>query len=214
MLFAIARPILTLMLWICYPLKIYGKENIKHDGNTVIIFNHLCKMDVPMVGYLFKGKTYYLAKKEWFNNKFLAWIFSRMGGIPVDRDKPDLQSTKQALSVLKSGKRLCIFPEGTRNRTGSTDIMPLHGGAGMFAFKTQAKIIPINIHHKAKFWGKNYIYIGKSFDFSEFAGQRLDADLNDKLTEKMYNELVKAKAELEEILAKEKLVKSRKNKKD
>ena len=74
--FAIARPILTLMLWICYPLKIYGKENIKHDGNTVIICNHLCKMDVPMVGYLFKGKTYYLAKKEWFNNKFLAWIFS------------------------------------------------------------------------------------------------------------------------------------------
>ena len=85
--------------------------------------------------------------------------------------------------------------------------MPLHGGAGMFAFKTKAKIIPINIHHKAKFWGKNYIYVGKPFDFSEYAGQRLDAELNEKLTQKMYEELVNSKKELEEILN------NRKNKK-
>lgn len=199
MFFALVRPILTLWLWLCYPMKIYGKENIIHDGNVVVICNHLCKVDVPMVGYLFKGKTYYLAKKEWFKNKFISWIFKKMGGIPVDRDKPDLKSTKEALNVLKSGKRLCIFPEGTRNKEG-TDIMPLHGGAGMFAFKTNATIIPINIHHKAKFWGKNYIYVGKPFDFSEFEGQRFDAELNDKLTQKMYEELCNAKKELEQIL--------------
>ena len=206
MLFAILRPILTLWIWLCYPVKVFGKENITHEGNVVVTCNHLCKVDVPYVGYLFKGKTYYLAKKEWFKNKILAWLFGQMGGIPVDRDKADLESTKKALSVLKSGKRLCIFPEGTRNKSG-TEIMPLHGGAGMFAFKTKAKIIPINIHHKAKFWGKNYIYVGKPFDFSEYAGQRLDAELNEKLTQKMYEELVNSKNELEEILN------NRKNKK-
>ena len=199
MLFAILRPILTLWLWVSYPLKIYGKENITHEGNVVIICNHLCKVDVPFVGYLFKGKTYYLAKKEWFDNKLRGWLFKQLGAIPVDREKPDIASIKKAMAVLNSGKRLCIFPEGTRNRENN-DIMPLHGGAGMFAFKSNAKIIPINIHHKAKFWGKNYIYVGKPFDFSEFDGQRFDSELNEKLTQKMYEKLVETKNEHEEIL--------------
>ncbi len=199
MFFAILRPFLTLWLWLCYPVKVYGKENIIHEGNVVVICNHLCKVDIPFVGYLFKGKTYYLAKKEWFKNKIIAWIFTQMGGIPIDREKTDIASMKKALAVLKSGKRLCIFPEGTRNRTG-TDIMPLHGGAAMFAFKTNAKIIPLNIHHKAKFWGKNYIYAGKPFDFSEFEGQRLDAELNEKLTRIMFDKLCQTKRELQEII--------------
>jgi hypothetical protein len=59
-----------LWLWLFYPYKIYGKENLIQDGNVIVICNHLGKVDVPMVGYLFKGKTYYLAKKEWFNKNF------------------------------------------------------------------------------------------------------------------------------------------------
>lgn len=210
MLFYVLRPILTLWLWICYPFKVFGKENLIQDGNVVVICNHLCKVDVPFVGYLFKGKTYYLAKKEWFDKKWRAWLFTQLGGIPLDREKVDLVSTKKALAVLKSGKRLCIFPEGTRNRTG-TDIMPLHGGAAMFAFKTKAKIIPINIHHKAKFLGKNYVYVGKPFDFSEYDGLRYDAELSEKLTKKMYDNLCDAKNEQERILQERKKNKRKAN---
>ena len=92
------RPILTLWLWLFYPIKVFGKENITHEGNVVVICNHLCKVDVPYVGYLFKGKTFYLAKKEWFKNKFLSWAFTQMGGIPVDREKADLESTKKSFA--------------------------------------------------------------------------------------------------------------------
>ena len=199
MLFTILRPLITLWLWLFYPYKIYGKENLIQDGNVIVICNHLGKVDVPMVGYLFKGKTYYLAKKEWFNKKWRTWLFTQLGGIPIDREKPDLQSTKTVLNLLKSNKRLCIFPEGTRNRE-NTEIRQLHGGAGVFAFKTNAKIIPLNIHHPAKMWRKNSLYVGKPFDFSQFEGQKLDAELNEKLTQIMYEELCKAKTEHQEII--------------
>jgi hypothetical protein len=43
-----------------------------------------------------------------------------------------------------------------------------------------------------------------TFDFSEFDGQRLDAALNEKLTQKMFVELCKAKTELEDILKEDK----------
>ena len=81
MFFKIVRPLITIFLWLFYPFKVRGKQNVIHDGNTVIICNHLGKMDVPMVGYIFKGKTYYLAKKEWFNKKWRIWIFDKMRGV-------------------------------------------------------------------------------------------------------------------------------------
>ncbi|MBQ7408819.1 MAG: 1-acyl-sn-glycerol-3-phosphate acyltransferase [Clostridia bacterium] len=203
MLFTILRPILTLWIWLFYPLKVRGKENISHEGNTVLICNHLSMMDIFFVGYLFKGKTFYIAKKEIFKNKVFGWLIKQLGGIPLDREKVDLESTKMALSVLKSGKRLCIFPEGKRNKQ-NTDILPLHGGAGMYAFKCKSAIIPINIHNKAKFWGKNSIYVGKKFNFSQFYGQKLDVELNEKLTQIMYEQLCVAKEEHENLIANKK----------
>lgn len=201
MLFALLRPLVTLWLILFYPYRIHGKENLLQDGNTVVICNHLCKVDVPYVGFMFKGKTYYLAKKEWFDKKARAWLFRQMGGIPIDRDGADIHGVKEALSVLKKGKRLCIFPEGTRNKSGGTEIQPLHGGAAMLAFKTGAKIIPINIHEKAKIFRKNDVYVGKPFDFKEFEGERLDSELNEKLTAVMYEKLCAARNEMNEIVA-------------
>ncbi len=209
MFFKIVRPLITLFLWLFYPFKVCGKENIIQEGNTIIICNHLGKMDVPMVGYIFKGKTYYLAKKEWYNKKWRIWIFDKMGGIPIDRDNPSLETMRTVLKLLKDGKRLCVFPEGTRNKK-NTEIQPLHGGAGVFAFKTGAKILPLNIQQHSKIWRKNSIYVGKAFDFSEFKGQKLDAELNEKLTNIMYEQLCKAQAEHQTICYAEK---SKKNKK-
>lgn len=204
MFFTILRPLLTLWLWLFYPVRVHGKENLIQDGNTVVICNHLCKMDVFYVGYLFKGKTYYLAKKEWFDKKVLGWLIRKLGGIPIDRENADMASVKQSIRVLKDGKRLCIFPEGTRNKTGATDIQPLHGGAAMFAFKTGAKIVPINIAKPAKFMHKNDIYVGEPFDFSEYKGLKLDGELNRKLTDIMYEKLCLAKSENEKLITRKK----------
>lgn len=206
MFFKIVRPLITVFLWLFYPFKVRGKQNVIHDGNVVVICNHLGKMDVPMVGYIFKGKTYYLAKKEWFNKKWRVWLFNKMGGIPIDRDNPGLDTMRTVMKLLKDGNRLCVFPEGTRNKT-NTEIQPLHGGAGVFAFKTGAKILPLNVAGRSKIWRKNSIYVGEAFDFSQFKGQKLDSELNETLTKIMYEKLCDAKREHEELL------KNKKNKK-
>ena len=56
-----------------------------------------------------------MAKKEYFDNKKVAWFFSSAGCIPVDRSKKDEEATSKALEVLNNDHALGIFPEGTRN---------------------------------------------------------------------------------------------------
>lgn len=194
--YSFIRPLGELWVKICHPYEVIGKERLPEEGNLVVICNHLGLADVPMVATMFKGKTYFMAKKEWFNKKLRAKLFLSLGGIPVDRGHADMESIKKCLKVLKNNGRLCVFPEGTRNRSGTTEIMPFHGGAGILALKTKAKVLPLCIFEKPRAFKKNYIYVGEPFDFSEFEGNLSGAELNDALTKKMFEEEVKTREQL------------------
>lgn len=185
-----------------FPFKVYGAENIYEGGNLVVISNHFSSADVPIVALLYKDKTYFLAKKEWYANKFYAWLFNKLGGIPVDRENTDLQSAKACLTVLKKNGRLCVFPEGTRNKT-CTELLPFHAGAGLFAFRSKSVIQPIIIYKKPKAFKKTKVFVGKPFDFSQFYDKKTDSNLNEKLLEKMRAEMLSAQAEFRNIVENE-----------
>ena len=195
--YSFIRPLGELWVKICHPYEVIGKERLTEEGNLVVICNHLGLADVPMVATMFKGKTYFMAKKEWFDKKARAKLFTSLGAISVDREHADMESIKKCLKVLKNNGRLCVFPEGTRNKSGTTEIMPFHGGAGMLAFKTKAKVLPLCIFEKPRTFKKNYIYVGEPFDFSEFQGNHISgAELNDALTKTLFEEEVKTREQL------------------
>lgn len=196
----VLKGVATLWQKFFYPLKVYGKENIAKEGKKIIICNHLSKMDVMYVELIFKGKTNFLAKKEWFDSKPRAWLFKKLGGIPIDRDHADIDSLRKCITLLNEGGRLCIFPEGTRNKN-NTDIAKAHGGAAMLAVKTQTQIIPVNIYDRSKPFRKNYIYVGKPFDLSEYYGKRFDKQANEKTTQILSEKLFDAQKKLEEVLS-------------
>lgn len=212
MFYWIVRPLLMLFYKLIYPTKIFGLENVVQDGKRIVICNHLCKMDVFVVGALFKNKTYFLSKIEWWDNKLLGWVISKLGAIPLDRDKPSLSTIKTALKVLKDEKRLGIFPEGRRN-FDTNDLQEIKHGTSMFAFKGQAPITAVIINDKLKPFRKNYAIVGKSFDFSEFYGQKFTDEVSDKCTEIIANHMKELQNELAKLVEEEKSKKKSKKKK-
>lgn len=104
-----------------FNMKVKGKENIE-DGAGIIIGNHQSFLDAFMVNYSFTNKelenNYYIATAIHFKSKFKKFGADNGNIILVDINK-NLRSTLQAASkVLKSGKKLIIFPEGARTRDG------------------------------------------------------------------------------------------------
>ena len=99
-----------LFKWILYPYKLVNKENLVQDGNTIVICNHLTKADVLYLAYIFKGRSVFLSKKEWFDNKFLGWMLKHIvGAIPIDRDTTDMKAIKTIIKKLKNNNSLIIF---------------------------------------------------------------------------------------------------------
>lgn len=171
-----------------YMPKIKGKENIPKDGNYIIVCNHFGKADPIVILSMYKQKTYFLAKKEWFSTKIKSAFFTEMGAIPVDREKADFNSIKKCLTVLRRGDILTVFPEGTRNRKND-ELQPLKGGAGMLAFTAKVPVLPIALKKKFRAFRKNELYIGKPFDYSDYYGEKYNSSLDAVLTERMRERL-------------------------
>ncbi len=62
--------------------------------------------------------TYFYAKKKHVNNKFLTFLAKRNNVIVVDLKAGLKESIQQMAEVLKKGKNIIIFPEGTRTENG------------------------------------------------------------------------------------------------
>lgn len=184
MLYRILRPLGVLFYKIFYRVKIFGKEKLIKKGKCIVVCNHLGKMDVFTVATLYPDKTYFLSKKEWFDNKPLGWLIDKLGAIPIDRDKPSIKTIKTALNVLKENKRLGIFPEGRRNFE-TNELQEIKHGTALFAVKGKALITPVIIYDRLKKFRQNYAIIGDPLDFSEFYDVKFSEDVEKQCTERI-----------------------------
>lgn len=155
----IGKPIFTLL----YRPEYIGLENIPEDGNVILAGNHTNNLDAALMISGPKRIVHILAKKELFKSKISSWFFTNMGCISVDRSKHDEVAKKKTTDILKDGKVIGIFPEGTINRTSEL-LLPLKYGAVSFAKKTDAYIVPFSITGKYTLFKKNIkIIYGKAY---------------------------------------------------
>ena len=158
------------LLW---PIKIVNKERALIDNNAIYTCNHYSKVDtfIPCFA-LFKREAHILAKYELFKVPIAGWFLHKLGAIPVRRGEADIDAVKNVLSVLKGGKKLMIFPEGTRNKQGTQDMAEFKTGTARFAIKTKSPIVPMLYYSSPKLFRRNWLYIGEPFALDEFYGSR------------------------------------------
>ena len=181
--YRICRIVLGFVFKIYYNPKIIGKENIPKSGPIVVAGNHVHLFDQCLTILSTKRYLCYMAKKEYFDNKKVAWFFKLNGCIPVDRSKKDSNAKQKALDVLKTGGAIGIFPEGTRNRTNEL-LQPFKYGAVSLAQKTDATIVPFAITGEYKFRSKDLkVTFGKPFKTKNMSLEEAN--------EKLYKEVLK-----------------------
>lgn len=186
-LYKFGRFILGPIFKFYYNPKIIGKENIPKTGSILIVGNHKHLYDQCLTIVATKRGIHYMAKKEYFDNKKVAWFFKGTGCISVDRSKKDDKATSLALEVLKDNGAIGLFPEGTRNKTNEF-LLPFKFGAVSMASKTDSYLVPFGITGDYKFRSKNLtIRYGNPFK----VGNMTLEEANNKL----YNEVKKLMSE-------------------
>ena len=178
-MFHLVQILLTIPVRFCFPAKFVGKENIP-KGPCIIASNHTSNLDAVLLAVHTWEKKFYLAKKELFKCKLFGSILKCVGAVKIDRQETDVGAIRNCMRLLKNGKKLVIFPEGTRNHNDDMQLGQVKHGVAMFAIKAKVPIVPMFITKKPRFWRKTKVVIGKPFLLEEFYGKKLD---NDTLTQ-------------------------------
>ena len=109
------------------------------SGPVILACNHVSYVDPPALGCMLRRPVAYMAKVELFSIPVLGTLIRGLGAFPVDRSRGDIAAIKAAAEILKRGKILGIFPEGTRNTDGTVKAQM---GVALLASLTGATVVP------------------------------------------------------------------------
>lgn len=119
-----------------------GKHHFKKGENYVVVINHNSLMDIPVSSPWIPGPNKTLAKVEMAKTPLFGIIYTA-GSILVDRKKEGSrrESFARMQETLDLGIHLCLYPEGTRNKTAQP-MQPFFDGAFITAIKAQKPVMP------------------------------------------------------------------------
>ena len=133
--------------------KLYFK--FKGEGQTnlpetpcIIAPNHQSFYDGLLVSSLLQSKfaknTYFYAKEKHVGNKLLQFLANRNNIIVVDINSGLRESIQKLAEVLKKGKNVMIFPEGTRSKDGTVgDFKKLFA---ILSTELNVPVVPVTIN--------------------------------------------------------------------
>jgi long-chain acyl-CoA synthetase len=119
---SIAKNISRFIFRLFFSINSNGTKDLP---DTPVIFapNHQSMFDAFLVASFLKNKmmkkSYFYAKEKYFKMPFLRFLANRNNIIITDINKNLKKSLQKMAAVLKKGKNLIIFPEGTRTLDGT-----------------------------------------------------------------------------------------------
>ena len=161
--------------WFLLPFRPHGTLKKYNDRSYIIVGNHRSVLDVIPSILITDKPVHFMAKKELFKKGFMKWFTKKSECIPVSRDGTDVRAIMQAIKYIKEGSVVCIFPEGTRNKTQEM-FLPFKSGAAALAIKTKTPVIPMVQIKKIRFFRAMHIYYGEPFEFTEFYDKKLSQE--------------------------------------
>lgn len=124
------------------PVTIRGRQYFKEGETYVVVFNHNALLDVPLSAPYVPGANKTIAKSSFAKVPLFGWFYSK-GSVLVNRNDETSRrrSFDEMKKVLQSGMHMCLYPEGTRNRT-QEPLKAFYDGAFKLAIEAKKEIIP------------------------------------------------------------------------
>jgi 1-acyl-sn-glycerol-3-phosphate acyltransferase len=167
-------------------IEIFGQENIPRQDPVIIAPTHRSRWDAFIVPYalgrLVSGRDLRFMVSANEVKGIQGWVIRRMGGFPVNTERPQLISVRHSIEILQSNQEmLVIFPEG--GIFNDYQIHPLKRGVAAIALQAETatldrgvKILPVGIRYSqpCPTWGSDIrVDIGSPLIVREYAGKSL-----------------------------------------
>jgi 1-acyl-sn-glycerol-3-phosphate acyltransferase len=132
-LWVLARAVARL----CFGFRVIG--SVPKRGGLLVAANHASYFDIPLLGCGMPRRAWYLGRSDLFMPGVKA-ILQWLGWIPLKLGRLDRKAFDRAISLIKAGKVVVIFPEGGRSLDGR--LRSAKAGLGMIVAQTGCQVVP------------------------------------------------------------------------
>lgn len=183
-------------------LKVYGQTNVPLSGGVLLVSNHQSYVDPAFIACKLPRALTFLAKSELFEPPVFGWGIRQCNAFPVRQGKGDREAVNAAIQLLRAGRAMLIFPEGSRSSDG--EIAAMESGASLLVRRAKVPIVPVAIEGAFDVWpnskplprtGRVRVKFGKPIAMHEME--------KDEITQRIDREIRKLFGELREMRAAE-----------
>ena len=133
-----------LFLWAVFRagfgLEVRGQGHVPKRGGFIVASNHVSYLDPPIIGVACPRQLSFMARSSLFGQLLLGAFLRAIHVIPIARGESDIGAIREALSRLRRGEGVAIFPEGGRQLSGT--LGAAKRGVGLLAATARVPIIP------------------------------------------------------------------------
>lgn len=129
-----------------------GLENIEKGKSYIVMSNHLSYLDIPTLFKVLPLDLHFIGKKELKKALFIGWYMRATGMIFIDRGN-NIEAQKnlvEAADLIRAGKTVIIFPEGTVS--GDGEVKRFKKGGFKLALQSGVEILPLSIKGTNEIW--------------------------------------------------------------
>ena len=178
-------------------IKVTGQENIPRTGPVILAPTHRSRWDALIVPYatgklVSRRELRVMVSANELYKGIQGWFIQRLGGFPVDTERPGISSVRHSVELLCEGEMIVIFPEGNIFRENR--VHSLKRGVPRIALETElnrpgigVKILPISVAYSQPYptWGTDVtVKIGRPIEVAKY-----DMNAMKESTQQLTNDL-------------------------
>ncbi len=136
-------------------IKRVGDLKAEEDKNYIFMANHESFADIPVLMSAFNRNMIFMARKTLLKIPGMKVALNSIDAVLVDTSgiAETKKSIEDAVSKLKNGRDIIVFPEGTRTKTGN--LGNFKKGMFQMAINSGTSIIPVGVIGSRKVWRRN-----------------------------------------------------------
>ncbi|GGS68543.1 1-acyl-sn-glycerol-3-phosphate acyltransferase [Streptomyces violaceus] len=203
--FALIKAVLGPVMRLMFRPQVEGAEHIPGDGPVILAGNHLTFIDSMILPLVCDRQVFFIGKDEYvtgkgFKGRLMAWFFTGVGMIPVDRDggRGGVAALMTGRRVLEEGQVFGIYPEGTRSPDGR--LYRGRTGIARLTLMTGAPVVPFAMIGTDRLQpggaglprpGKVTVRFGEAMEFSRYEGMDRDRYVLRAVTDSVMSEVMR-----------------------
>lgn len=126
--------------------RVTGRAYIPHNRNALVVANHTSHLDMGFVKYALgtygKNLVALAARDYFFDTPLKRAVMENLTNVAsFDRDAGLHETLNEVGALLRAGKTVLIFPEGTRSPDGR--IQKFLGAVGFLALHHEVDVLPV-----------------------------------------------------------------------